>query len=119
MGQRVSCPVLVGRDSEVARLRAAIERAVAGQTATVLVTGEAGIGKTRLVPELGPRNAARQVGPLEPSRLFELLLGMLHRIAERTPVLLVVDDLHWADQSTRRANRGGAAAVAHRHRLSG
>ena len=49
MGQRVSCPVLVGRDAEVARLRAAIERAVAGQPATVLVAGEAGIGKTRLV----------------------------------------------------------------------
>jgi predicted ATPase len=54
----------------------------------------------RLVPELGPRDAAGN-GPLEPSRLFELLLGMLHRIAERTPVLLVVEDLHWADQSTR------------------
>jgi predicted ATPase len=46
MGQRVSCPVLVGRDGEVARLRAAIERAAAGQPATVLVAGEAGIGKT-------------------------------------------------------------------------
>ena len=31
MGQRVSCPVLVGREAEVARLRAAIERTVAGQ----------------------------------------------------------------------------------------
>ena len=51
MGQRVSCPVLVGRDGEVARLRAAIERAVAGQPAAVLVAGEAGIGKTRLVTE--------------------------------------------------------------------
>src|SRR6266566_9562196 len=51
MGQRVSCPVLVGRDGEVARLRAAIERAVGGQPATVLVAGEAGIGKTRLVAE--------------------------------------------------------------------
>ena len=51
MGQRVSCPVLVGRDGEVARLRAAIERAVGGQPATVLVVGEAGIGKTRLVTE--------------------------------------------------------------------
>ena len=51
MGQRVSCPVLVGRDAEVARLQAAIERAAAGQPATVLVAGEAGIGKTRLVTE--------------------------------------------------------------------
>jgi predicted ATPase len=49
MGQRVSCPVLVGRDAEVARLQAAIERAAAGQPATVLVAGEARIGKTRLV----------------------------------------------------------------------
>jgi hypothetical protein len=51
MGQRVSGPVLVGRDAEVARLQAAIERAAAGQPATVLVAGEAGIGKTRLVTE--------------------------------------------------------------------
>jgi hypothetical protein len=51
MGQRVSCPVLVGRGAEVARLRAAIERAAVGQPATVLVAGEAGIGKTRLVTE--------------------------------------------------------------------
>ena len=55
----------------------------------------------RLIPELGPSDAAGPDGPLAPSRLFELLLGMLHRIAERTPVLLVVEDLHWADQSTR------------------
>src|SRR5439155_21560318 len=55
----------------------------------------------RLVPELGGRNAAGPTGPLAPSQLFELLLGVLHRIAERTPVLLVAEDLHWADQSTR------------------
>lgn len=164
MGQRVSCPVLVGRGAEMARLRAAIEQAAAGQPATVLVAGEAGIGKTRLVteaagyaaglgvvalaggcldvgegvlayapvvealrplagllgpaelervlggaqdelarliPGLGSSDAAGPDGPLEPWRLFELLLGMLNRIAERIPVLLVVEDLHWADQSTR------------------
>jgi len=58
MGQRVSCPVLVGRGAEVARLRAAIERAAAGQPATVLVAGEAGIGKTRLVTEAASYAAA-------------------------------------------------------------
>lgn len=65
------------------------------------VLGGAGQELARLVPELGPRNAAGPGGPLAPSQLFELLLGMLHRIAERKPVLLVVEDLHWADQSTR------------------
>src|ERR671937_323816 len=39
--------------------------------------------------------------PLVPTRLFELLLGVLHRLADRGPVLVVVEDLHWADQSTR------------------
>src|SRR5215475_7926145 len=40
-------------------------------------------------------------GALTPGRLLELLLGVLHRLAERGPLLLVVEDLHWADQSTR------------------
>jgi DNA-binding CsgD family transcriptional regulator/tetratricopeptide (TPR) repeat protein len=33
-------------------------------------------------------------------RLFELLLGMLRRLAAKEPVLLVVEDIHWADRST-------------------
>jgi hypothetical protein len=51
-------------------------------------------------------------------RLFELVLGVLHRLAERAVVLVVVEDLHWADQSTRdlvgflvRNLRGGVALV--------
>src|SRR6266581_4362867 len=166
---RVSSPVLVGRAAEAAQLWAAFERAQAGSPATVVVAGEAGVGKTRLVtellarvraqealalaggclnvgegvvayaplvealrslggavdqaelervlggaraelarlvPELGaPVEAGVQAAPgavaLMPGRLFELLLGVLHRIAERGPLLLVVEDLHWADQSTR------------------
>jgi DNA-binding CsgD family transcriptional regulator/tetratricopeptide (TPR) repeat protein len=165
VAQRVSSPVLVGRDAEVAQLRAALERAAAGRPATVMVAGEAGVGKTRLVaelvgqagelgavaltggcldvgegvltyaplvealrplvgvldrdeldrvlggaraelarllPELGPEAGDRPAeAPLAPTRLFELLLGVLHRLAEGGPVLLVVEDLHWADQSTR------------------
>jgi DNA-binding CsgD family transcriptional regulator/tetratricopeptide (TPR) repeat protein len=166
---RVSSPVLAGRAAEAAQLWAAFERAQAGSPATVVVAGEAGVGKTRLVteligqvraqralalaggclnvgegvvayaplvevlrslggavdpaelervlggaraelarlvPELGaPEEAGVQAAPgagaLVPGRLFELLLGVLHRLAERAALLLVVEDLHWADQSTR------------------
>ena len=182
VARRVSSPVLVGRDAEVAQLRAALDRAAAGRPAIVVVAGEAGVGKTRLVaelvgqagelgavaltggcldvgegvlayaplvealrplvvvldpgeldrvlggaraelarlvPELGPQAGGRPAeAPLAPTRLFELLLGVLHRLAERGPVLLVVEDLHWADQSTRdllgflvRNLRGGVAVV--------
>ena len=82
----------------------------------------------RLVPELGAPVAsvssrggsvgAEATGVLEPGRLFELLLGVLHRLAERGAVLLVVEDLYWADRSTRnllgflvRNLRGGVALV--------
>jgi MoxR-like ATPase len=43
-------PVMVGRAAELARLRELA--ATHGEPAVVLVTGEAGIGKTRLVAEL-------------------------------------------------------------------
>jgi len=33
-------------------------------------------------------------------RTFEILIGILARIAERQPLILCVEDLHWADPST-------------------
>ena len=35
------------------------------------------------------------------SRLFEALLGALDRLARDAPVVLIVEDVHWADRSTR------------------
>ncbi|MGZ8614600.1 MAG: ABC transporter substrate-binding protein [Actinomycetota bacterium] len=47
-----SGPPMVGRDLELARLRAAVEGVAAGAGGVVFVTGEPGIGKTRMVHEL-------------------------------------------------------------------
>jgi predicted ATPase len=164
MGGRVQSPAFIGRGEELQLLEAARVRAADGDPAVVLVGGEAGVGKTRLVAELigrygtdGTRvlvggcvpvgdgalpyaaivDALRAlladlgvtavrglVGPAWPelarllpalgepdrtvlpnqtaqARLFELLLGLLGRLGEQAPLVLVVEDLHWADQSTR------------------
>jgi predicted ATPase len=52
MGGRVHSPTFVGRIEELQALEAARRRAADGEPAVVLVGGEAGIGKTRLVAEL-------------------------------------------------------------------
>jgi DNA-binding CsgD family transcriptional regulator len=152
----------VGRQEELALLHQALQAAAAGEPATVLIAGEAGIGKTRLVEEFagrvgdqakvllgrclqlsggglpyGPmvdalRDLTRSLDaaqldellgrtyndlarllpdailpqPSEPvsefarPRLFELVLRFLDRLAQRRPVVLIVEDLHWADSST-------------------
>jgi DNA-binding CsgD family transcriptional regulator len=64
--RQVLCPVLVGRDEETRHLHAALARAEAGRGGTVLLAGEAGIGKSRLV-----RQAARAAG----AREFVVLTG--------------------------------------------
>jgi DNA-binding CsgD family transcriptional regulator len=55
MGHRVSSPDFVGRIEELDLLGEILDRARAGQAATVLVSGDAGIGKSRLVEEFGRR----------------------------------------------------------------
>src|SRR5438552_5956461 len=52
-------PVFVGRHDELVELRAGLEDAVAGRGRFFLVVGEAGVGKTRLVEELGREAAER------------------------------------------------------------
>jgi predicted ATPase len=52
MGGRVVSPIFVGRVEELDVLKAALGRAKNSEPAAVLVGGEAGVGKTRLVAEL-------------------------------------------------------------------
>jgi len=158
-------PVLVGRDAELAVLTDALEAAVAGDPSVVIVGGEAGVGKTRLVeeaaagaratgarvltggcvelggeglpfsplvdalrtlvrteppdeldafvgparselarllPELDPETALGSLSPTDTgnARLLELSLGVIQRLAAHQPLMFVIEDLHWADQST-------------------
>ena len=49
---------LIGRTAELVELSAGIEAVAAGGSATLLISGEPGIGKTRLVGELVERAGA-------------------------------------------------------------
>ncbi|MHB8670996.1 MAG: ATP-binding protein [Acidimicrobiales bacterium] len=65
---------------------------------------------SRLVPELSERLGgpeARDDQPIPGNapdqdryRLFEAVAGLVRDLSSTTPVLLVLDDLHWADQPT-------------------
>ncbi len=66
---------------------------------------EYGSELSRLVPEL--RRRVPELPPPAPGepeteryRLFEAVVGLLSEIASRAPVLLVLDDLQWADRPT-------------------
>ncbi len=52
MGLRAVSPTLIGRHAELARLHRAIDVVAGGSRAVVLLAGEAGVGKTRLLQEL-------------------------------------------------------------------
>jgi DNA-binding CsgD family transcriptional regulator len=165
VSQGLGTSVLVGRVEELAALDAAFARVRQSQPSTVLIGGEAGVGKSRLVAELtararaagatrvllgyclelsaeglpfapftgvlrelardlgadgvaallpgrGAPDLARLLPELgEPSvhadpgearaRMFEQVLALLEHLAESGPVVLVVEDAHWSDRSTR------------------
>ncbi|WP_327083435.1 helix-turn-helix transcriptional regulator [Streptoalloteichus hindustanus] len=155
---------LVAREKEMRALRQALERARAGTAGAVLVAGEAGVGKSRLLAELSelaradgvrvltgrcldvgqtglpylpfveaigqlPAEALAEVRTrpalarllpgsvdedpaAEPPRvrvdedmgqlqLFEAVRRLLADLADEECVLLALEDLHWADASTR------------------
>ncbi|MGB7860786.1 MAG: AAA family ATPase [Acidimicrobiia bacterium] len=142
----------VVRTAEAARLNEALVQARAGTPSMVIISADAGVGKTRLLTEfangcgarvlwgaclpLGDRGfpfaplveALRELqedpelsgvipGALLPlmteqregtdaqaasrSQLFQSVLGLLEELARQETTVLVLEDLHWADQSTR------------------
>ncbi|WP_416959321.1 helix-turn-helix transcriptional regulator [Streptomyces sp. Agncl-13] len=156
MSQSVAAAPLIGRDEELARLAGVLERARAGTAGAVLIAGDAGVGKTRVLDEVAARaagagmtvltghcvdlgdvglpylpfteilgvladderfaaalashpavdrllgagsDAARDAGGR--LRLFEGIAGLLADLSDIAPLLLVLEDLHWADQSSR------------------
>ena len=164
MSGRASSPVLVGRDEQMAALEAAFASARQGGPSAVLLGGEAGVGKSRLVSEFGrtaalagarvltggclalgtdglpfapftavvrdlvhemgadavasmlPGRTTRGLARLLPelgepdtggdpaearARLFEEVLSALDHLTRHSPVVLVIEDAHWADRSSR------------------
>jgi DNA-binding CsgD family transcriptional regulator len=133
---------LAGRVAEVDALTTAYAAVAGGQSRVVLLTGEAGLGKTRLVEELcdwvrlAADGAQVRVGGSAPlagatlafgpfvaalgdevewlladgggkdmlaarHRLFLRVLELLAELAARAPLVVVLEDLHWADESSR------------------
>ena len=83
MGMLAPVPGMRGREAETAVLDDAIDRAAAGRLAVVLIDGEAGIGKTRLLDAAldaargrGLQVAAGRAAELEQARPFGLVAAM-------------------------------------------
>ena len=57
---------------------------------------------SHLLPDLGGvTDLPRDGGAAAQARLFEIVFGMLRRLADMAPVVLILEDLHWSDSSTR------------------
>ena len=54
----------------------------------------------RLVPELEDDRPTAPAGERDASRLLELMLGVIGRLSARAPLMLVFEDLQWADSAT-------------------
>jgi tetratricopeptide (TPR) repeat protein len=99
---------LIGRTAELAALKAAVEAAVEGRGSLVLVAGEPGMGKTRLVEEAGVYARLRGA---------QVLVGHCYETESALPYLPFVEAIrsYVATQSAealREELAGGASDVA-------
>jgi DNA-binding CsgD family transcriptional regulator/tetratricopeptide (TPR) repeat protein len=85
-----------------APFRQALRTAVADQGDTRLTTAvrAAGSDLGLLLPSLGQDDGEPGDEKIRRVRLFESLLELLRRLAEDGPLLLVLEDAHWADDTT-------------------
>jgi predicted ATPase len=80
----VLCPVVVGRDEELRLLAASLDAAHEGRGGAIVISGEAGIGKTRL---------ARSAAELASERGMVVLRGRAPAADASTPYGPLVDAL--------------------------
>jgi predicted ATPase len=111
--------MLLERDRTLDLLGRAVGDAAQGRGSVALVMGEAGIGKTSLVrafADTAPARvllsacddltAPRTLGPLRDAALVDgspadaVFSTVLERLAADPPTVLVVEDIHWADDAT-------------------
>ena len=89
LGRGVEGPSFVGRDTEMALIDQAIDRAVEGATELVVIEGAAGMGKSRLLAEAAARRldvAMVRLGCSAADRPFPLLLAarLFRAVARRS-----------------------------------
>src|SRR5262249_5615768 len=56
----------------------------------------------RLFPELSAPGAQPQIIPENSVRLFEVIDGLIAQVAIRRPLVVMLEDLHWADDLSLR-----------------
>jgi predicted ATPase len=71
------------------------------------VVGTSRSDLARLVPSLGADQGSDNAVQSETlqARLLDAVLGVLQRLSELSPVLFIVEDLHWADPSSGSCER--------------
>jgi predicted ATPase len=62
--------------------------------------GPAPTDLSRLLPGAAPTRSTEPASGFAQSRLFESILRFLDRLAQEQPVVLILEDAHWADRST-------------------